>query len=130
LAWWPYKKIGSATGTVTIPKTQGWQTLLDYWKGNGAKPSEEQARIWIMEQVEMMKLENCIIHYDVLDAMFRQVNSTETVPFKKHEAPGTIFATDYDLGRNGYAYSDTDTANYRTDSGNFEAWNSGYVLPE
>jgi aryl-phospho-beta-D-glucosidase BglC (GH1 family) len=126
-AWWPYKKIGSATGTVTIPKTQGWQTLLDYWKGNGAKPSEEQARIWIMEQVEMMKLENCIIHYDVLDAMFRQVNSTETVPFKKHEAPGTIFATDYDLGRNGYAYSDTDTANYRTDSGNFEAWNSGYV---
>lgn len=125
-AWWPYKKIGSVTGTITIPKTTGWQKLLDYWKGNGSKPSEDQAYDWMMEQADMLKLENCTIHRDVLDAMFRQINSTETLPFKNLTVPGTIYAVDYDLGPNGFAYSDSDTANYKTTTGEYSAWNSGY----
>jgi endoglucanase len=126
-AWWPYKKIGSVTGTVTIPKTTGWQNLLNYWKGSGAKPSEQQAATWMMEQAENLKLENCVVHRDVIDAMFRQINSNEPIPFIKHTAPGTVYATDYDLGPNGYAYADTDTANYKTTTSIYTAWNSGYA---
>jgi len=125
-AWWPYKKIGSVTGTVTIPKTAGWQNLLDYWKGTGAKPTVEQATTWLMEQAEMMKLENCIIHYDVNDAMFRQINDQLAKPFKQHTAPGTVFAVDYDLGSCNYAYFDTDTADYHVTTNTYTAWNSGH----
>jgi len=126
-AWWTYKKIGSVTGTVTIPKTEGWQKLLNYWKGSGPKPSNYEASNWLLEQAEQMKLENCTIHRDVLDAMFRQIKSKEPVPFKKHTMPGTIFMTDYDLGGNGYAYFDTDTADFHVSTNTYTAWNSGYV---
>ncbi|MBP7506579.1 MAG: carbohydrate-binding protein [Prolixibacteraceae bacterium] len=125
-AWWPYKKIGSVTGTVTIPKTAGYQKLLDYWKGSGAKPSVSDATAWLMEMAENMKLKNCIIHRDVLDAMFRQIHDKKAVPFKEHTIPGIIYATDYDLGSLRYAYFDSDTANYRSETGTFTAWNSGY----
>jgi len=126
-AWWPYKKIGSVTGTITIPKTAGWQNLLDYWKGGGEEPSVDQATTWLMEQADMLKLENCTIHRDVLDAMFRQIKSKEPIPFKKHTIPGTVYLTDYDLGPNGYAYFDTDTADYHVTTNTYTAWNSGYA---
>lgn len=126
-AWWPYKKIGSVTGTVTIQKTEGYQKLLDYWGGSGQKPSVEDATNWLMEMAENMKLQKCIIHKDVLDAMFRQIYDREAVPFKENNIPGIIYATDYDLGAHGYAYRDSDTANYRSETGSFSAWNSGYT---
>ena len=127
-AWWPYKKIGSVTGTVTIPKTAGYQTLLNYWNGTGSKPSAETAKTYLLEQAEMLKLQNCIIRRDVLDAMFRQAQGNKSPkPFKKHSVPGTIFATDYDLGGNNRAYFDVDTANYKVSTDVFTAWNTGYA---
>lgn len=127
-AWWPYKKIASVTGTVTIPKTAGYNTLLNYWKGSGAKPTVETAKAYLMEQAEMMKLSNCVIHRDVLDAMFRQAQGDKSPkPFKKHAAPGTIYAVDYDLGGNNRAYFDTDTADYHVTTDVYTAWNSGYA---
>lgn len=124
-AWWPYKKINSVTGTVTIPKTEGYQKLLDYWSGRGEEPTKEQATAWLMEQAEMMKLNNCVIHYDVIDAMFRQAQGDKSaLAYKKHSVPCVIQAEDYDLGANGIAYFDTDTANYRT-SGVSSGWNNG-----
>ncbi|MBN1925951.1 MAG: carbohydrate-binding protein [Prolixibacteraceae bacterium] len=127
-AWWPFKKIGSVTCPVTIPKTNNYQSLLNYWNNGGSKPSEENATAWLLEQAEMMRLENCIIRYDVLDAMFRQAQGDKAPkPFKTHHIPGTIFATDYDLGGNGYVYFDQDTADYRFSTDVYTAWNSGWT---
>ena len=125
-AWWPYKKINSVTGTVTIPKTEGFQQLLNYWNEKGEKPSQAEASNWLMEQAENMKLNNCIIHYDVVDAMFRQAQDNKSAkPFKQHTLPGTIYLVDYDFGANGIAYFDTDTANYRTSTNKSTGWNNG-----
>ena len=127
-AWWPYKKIGSVTGTVTIPKTAGYQNLLNYWNNSGSKPTVEKAKDYLMEQAEMLKLNNCIIHRDVLDAMFRQAQGDKSPkPFKKHTLPGTIFATDYDLGGNKQAYFDLDSADFHVSTTIYTAWNSGYA---
>jgi len=126
-AWWTYKKIGSVTGTVTIPKTAGWQKLLNYWSGSGSKPTVELAKQYLMEQAEAMKLKNSIVHYDVVDAMFRQVSDRTSIPFKQHNTPCTIFAVDYDLGANNYAYFDTDTADFHVSTDVYTAWNSGYA---
>jgi endoglucanase len=67
-----------------------------------------------LELTANLKLENCIYHKDVVDAMFRQTHSDLTIPFKNHLAKQgtTILAVDYDLGRNRFAYFDKDTANY------------------
>jgi hypothetical protein len=48
--------------------------------------------------------------------MMRQPHTTETLPFKQNIiTTNTILnAVDYDLGRNGFAYLDNDTADYHT----------------
>ncbi|HKM94007.1 MAG TPA: cellulase family glycosylhydrolase [Prolixibacteraceae bacterium] len=125
-AWWPYKKIESSSSQVTASKTQGYQNLLNFWKEKGVRPNPEQAKTWLLEQAEMLKLENCKINYDLLDAMLRQPQGDKSaIPFKNHHIPGTIFAVDYDLGANNFAYFDTDTANYRTSTNKNTSWNRG-----
>jgi hypothetical protein len=126
-AWWPYKKIGSVTGTVTIPKTAGYQTMLNYWKNGGTRPSAETAKAYLLEQAEQLKLSNCIIHRDVLDAMFRQAQGDKSPkPFVNHVVPGTIYAADYDLGGNNKAYFDVDSADFHVSTQETTSWNSGY----
>ncbi len=71
-------------------------------------------------------MKNLTIRYDVIDAMFRQVHTTETKAYKKHTLPGKVFATAYDLGQNGYAYFDKDVANY--DGTKFTKWNKGGMM--
>jgi hypothetical protein len=117
-AWWPLKKLGFNNPLeVKIPK--GYQQILNYWSKNGEKPSAEDAYLGLMELANNLKLENCIYHKDVIDAMFRQTYTDETMPFKKHVAARglTIQAVDYDLGRNRFAYFDRDTANYWVSNG-------------
>jgi endoglucanase len=111
-AWWPLKKLGY-NNPLEVKVPAGWQKILDYWKG-GSKPSAEEAYKGMMELASNLKTENCIYHHDVIDAMFRQAKTNEVLPFKKVDvkAGTTIQAVDYDLGRNGFAYFDKDSANY------------------
>ena len=58
-----------------------------------------------MNLAENTKIENSIIHYDLIDAMIRQPSSSETKPFKIHNIPGDeILAVNYDIGNDGAAY--------------------------
>lgn len=126
-AWWPLKKINSVVDPLTIVKTSAYTTLLNYWKSGGTAPTAGFATDALMQMAENAKIENCIYHKDVIDAMFRQVNDSTTLPFKEHVIPGVIPAPDYDLGRNGKAYFDTDIADYHVSSGTYTAWNTGYA---
>jgi len=126
-AWWPLKKIDSVVGPLTVKKTTGYQELLDYWSGNGPKPSVAKATASLNELVEMLKFENCDFHPDVIDAMFRQVYDDKTLPFAENKIPGVIYATDFDLGTNNHAYYDLESGNYQVSTGNFTSWNNGWV---
>ena len=123
--WWPLKKMGF-NNPVEIKVTKGYQALLDYWAGKGPKPSAQAAYQTMMEMAENTLLKNCIVHYDVIDAMFRQVNTDKTIPFKKHTAGGIILAVDFDMGRSNAAYFDRDSAEYYISTGTDRTgWNSG-----
>ena len=124
-AWWPLKKINSVVDPLTIIKTSGYTTLLNYWQFGGMAPTVSFATNALMQMAENAKIENCIFHKDVIDAMFRQVNDSTTLPYTKHSIPGDIPAPDYDLGRNGKAYFDADIADYHVSTGTYTAWNSG-----
>ncbi len=127
-AFWPMKKIENTAGITSVTKTPDYEVLLQYWKNGGEKPSPDFAKKALMQMAENYKMENLTIKRDVIDAMFRQVQINETKAYKKHILPAKIFATDYDLGTNGFAYFDKDVANYKVDTGIFEAWNKGDAM--
>lgn len=124
-AFWPMKKIENIAGVTNVKQTAGYQKLLQYWKDGKNKPSADEAKATLMQIAENYKIENVTIKHDVIDAMFRQVYSTETKPFKNHSIPGRIFATEYDLGQLNQAYSDKDYQNLWVSSGKHSEWNSG-----
>ncbi|MEL6923759.1 MAG: carbohydrate-binding protein [Bacteroidota bacterium] len=126
-ACWPMKKVESIAGPLSIIKTDNYQTLLDFWNNGGATPSADFAKATLMDLTEKLKLENCFYQRDVIDAMFRQINSDEAAPFTVQEVPGVVYASEFDLGGNDIAYFDTDIANYQVSTGNYTAWNRGWT---
>lgn len=126
-AWWPMKKVGSVVNPLTVVRNDGYAQLLDYWKNGGQKPSAEVAKNALMQLTENLKIENTVFHPDVIDAMFRQVRSDDTKPYKQHALPGVVHFSDYDLGRYNKAYIDSDTGTYHVSVGDYTPWNRGWV---
>lgn len=127
-SWWQLKKMG-INNPLEIKEPKNYQLLLDYWSGKGAKPTQAQAEAILNELLENLKVKNNIWHKDVTDAMFRQVATTETRPFKVHKLINrlTINAVDYDLGHQRYAYMDKDTASYIYTPGVHTQGNRGHA---
>jgi len=128
-SWWPWKKMG-INNPVEIKQPDGWQKLIDYWSGKGPKPSTEEAQKTLDQLLENLKFENNIKHPDVVDAMFRQVQSTETKPFKNLVIQGkstVISAADFDMGRQRSAYYDKDTSSYQFTPGVNTQGNRGHA---
>lgn len=124
-AWWPLKKLGY-NNPLQVKMPSEYQKVLDYWAEKGPRPTPAEAEKGLMQFAENLKLENCIYHKDVIDAMFRQTKSNDTRPFAANTVGKPILAVDYDLGRNRYAYSDIDTGNYWV-SGQPGTGNHGHV---
>ena len=54
-------------------------------------------------------------------------STNATLPFNERQViPGVVYLSDYDLGKNNYAYYDKDVATYHQSSGSFVAWNRGW----
>jgi endoglucanase len=124
-AFWPMKKVENIAGVTSVTMNLGYQKLLDYWKNGGEKPTPAFAKKALMELAENYKIENVTVKPDVIDAMFRQVQTDETKLYKNNILPGIIHAVHYDFGTNEFAYKDNDVVNYKTVTGKFEAWNRG-----
>jgi len=127
-AFWPMKKIENIAGVTSVTKIPEYDVLLKYWKDGGQKPSEDFAKKALMKMADNYKMENVTVKPDVIDAMFRQVQTNDTKPYKNHGIPGKISATHYDLGTNEYAYSDKDFINYKVATGTFDQWNKGNAM--
>ncbi len=125
-AWWQEKKMG-INNPLQIVQPQGYDKLLQYWNAKGDKPSADEAWAILQQLLQNLKIQNNIYHRDVTDAMFRQVYSAATIPFKQHTVNNsyTWSATDYDMGRQGSAYYDKDTASYQYTPGVRTAGNRG-----
>ncbi|MEQ8240417.1 MAG: carbohydrate-binding protein, partial [Cyclobacteriaceae bacterium] len=126
-AWWTMRKIGDIDSPYATDISPGYQKILDYWGGNGPKPTAEEAFEGMMQLSENLLVENSRFRKDVPDALMRQVKTDETVPYAKHIIPGIIHLSDFDLGKNEFAYYDKDVADYNLSTGSFQAWNSGWA---
>jgi len=124
-SFWPVKKSGN-NNVLKSTTNADYQALINYWAGTGSKPTVDAAFKAVMTFSENHKLENCTVLHNVIDAMLRQPHTNETLPFKKTTTESTIYASDYDLGRAGYAYSDKIDADYHVSTGTYTTWNTGY----
>lgn len=118
--WWTHKKIETIAGPLSSVMSPLYKTLLNYWSGSGPKPTATFAFNALMIQAENLKLELCEFRKDFIDALMRQPNNTQTIPYNQNLIPGIIYATDYDMGKLNYAYYDVD---YQNVGGG--TWNSG-----
>jgi hypothetical protein len=128
-AFWPLKKIGFNQPLEVVPNP-GYDGLVAYWTGKGAKPTADEAYAALMTLASRdVRFENNIVHSDVMDAMLRQPHDDAVRPFKDHRIgarDGTVMAADYDLGALSQAYADKDTANYHVSTGGQRTlWNNG-----
>jgi endoglucanase len=69
-AWWTIKKVDSESGLMNIAIPEGYQQIIDYWKGEGPKPAADDAYKTLMQLAENTKIEKCRVNYDVLNALF------------------------------------------------------------
>jgi len=126
-AWWQSKKMG-INNPLEVKMPDGYRALLDYWSGKGPKPSEAEAWNTLQELLANIQINHNVYHPDVTDAMFRQVHSSGTRPFKQQvvgNGTALISAVDYDMGPQGSAYYDRDTASYQYTPGVNSTGNRG-----
>ncbi len=81
-----------------------------------------------MQLADNFNMEKCTFEPGVIDAMFRQVQSDETVPYSSLKIPGTIPAVHYDMGSINHAYYDNEAATYHVSTGTYTAWNNGWAM--
>lgn len=129
-SWWPLKKIG-INNPLEIRANTDYNSLIDFWNGKTPiPPKENNAFRGLMELAANTNISRNIFHTDVVDALLRQPFDKSTKPFKMSVIGGKnyiINAADYDLGRNGAAYSDKDTGNYSGSTGRRGVGNRGNV---
>lgn len=126
-SWWPMKRIETIVSPYSIPFTDAYKNILRYWRNEVPQPSVDEAYEAMMELALSTNSSNCLYRKDVHDAKIRQPHTDETLPFSKHEIPGVLYLSDFDLGKNEFAYYDKDVANYGQSTGSFQAWNNGWV---
>ena len=125
--WWPLKKLGF-NNPLEVLVNPGYEKILQYWRGDAKKPSEEEAYKALMQLAENTKLENNYFHKGVVDAMMRQPHSKEAIPFSEIivDNSAIIKAANYDMGEMGIAYHDNVAANYYVSTGgDRQSWNNG-----
>ncbi|MED5354536.1 MAG: carbohydrate-binding protein [Bacteroidota bacterium] len=126
-AFWPWKKIESISSPFSISSNTNYEWLIDYFRGDASPPSVNIAVDGLMQLAQDVLVSNTTYQKDVIDAMIRQPGDNTSIPFSDHTIPGTIYASDYDLGNDGVAYSDEYSATYHIDTDNFQAWNQGWT---
>ena len=126
-AMWPLKKSG-LNNPLQVRIDAGMQQVLDYWDGKAPRPTATEAFKSLMQFAGNTNAKNNIVHRDVADAMTRQVRSADPLPFKTNIIidKTILFAADYDIGRSGVAYHDTDSAEYWVSTNVRTPWNSGF----
>ncbi len=120
--WWTHKKIETVTSPLSAPFAAGYEDVLAYWRGQGARPSAEVARQALFAMAQNLDIARCDFRPDVVAALFDDSFATVSKPYRVLTIPGVIPAVDYDLAANGVSYSDT---GYKNESGSPGLANNG-----
>ncbi len=122
---WPWKKVNSIDGPVLVSSSPEWDKLMAYKSNNTRpRPSMSESQTALTKMSEAIKLDNTKLMEDVTYAYLRSPYGLGTKAFAMQTIPGTISLTDYDLGKYGETWYDSDYQNTTGSSSN-TAWNNG-----
>ena len=128
---WAWK---SSFWTLTSPSIPpAYTRLQQYWDKrktdpNTPKPPADEAFAALMALAQGTAFDHCTVNRDVADALIRPDFLTRAAPYRQDlRLPGTITATDYDLGAEGIAYHDTVSTDEAGKGPAGRAWNSGWT---
>jgi endoglucanase len=68
-AWWTHKKMEMRSQPWVIPRTSGFQKILDYWSGNGPRPTMDEAREWLFDQASKTDIRYCEFLPDMVKSL-------------------------------------------------------------
>ncbi|MFZ0390864.1 MAG: cellulase family glycosylhydrolase, partial [Calditrichia bacterium] len=122
--WWTHKKIATLTSPRSAPLTAGYETVLNYWRGQTPRPSQSFAKNALFEMAGNLALPLCEERPGVLRALFDSDFGNQSHPFGTNNIPGTLYAVDYDFGSNAAGYKDEDFKNVQGPGG--ATWNQGW----
>jgi len=120
-SWWTLKKFNTINSPLNVVETPEYRQLLDYWNGRSSPPSTDAAYNALLEMALKSHFRDCVFQKDVIDAMMRQPYTYATLPFAENVIPGIIYADNYDMGNDRYAYLDSV---YQNIGGS--PWNNGW----
>jgi aryl-phospho-beta-D-glucosidase BglC (GH1 family) len=89
--FWPWKKMDADNGPVSVKRPAQWSLIAAYSR-DGAKPSSEVAQKAFDELLKNIRLENCVLHTNVVNAMLRRVPSRIEAENFGHNGPGISYA--------------------------------------
>jgi hypothetical protein len=89
--FWPWKKMDADNCPVSVRRPKQWNAVAAYSRG-GPKPTSEVAQKALDELLTNIRLENCVFHSSVVNAMMRSV-------------PGRIEAENFGHNGSGISYS-------------------------
>ncbi|NIR96262.1 MAG: cellulase family glycosylhydrolase [Gammaproteobacteria bacterium] len=122
--WWAHKKLATITSPLSAIIPADYQTILNYWNGQGSQPPVSFATSALLQMAEALKIENCEYRSGVIRALLNNDFGTQTRPFRNLNVPGVINAVYYDYGSNGLGYVDADYKNTAGPGG--ATWNNGW----
>lgn len=76
--WWTHKKFELSRQPWSIPRTEGFDKILDYWKGKGPRPSKRQAKSWLFDQARRTNTNYCDFYPEMV-ASLRPLDPTEHI---------------------------------------------------
>ncbi len=106
--WWTHKKLGTITSPLSSTANENYNKVVEYWKGNGSRPSVAEATDGLFTMAADLAFEKNTLRPDVVAALFSPSFNSENVPFTDLKIPGNIEAVHYDIGNNGVSYFDTE----------------------
>lgn len=123
---WPLKKSGS-NNPLQVVINENALKVMNYLKGNGNKPTKEEAFTGLMQLATDTRNEKNIYHNNVTAAMIKLVLDKNSRPYSSNVLGDTtiVYAADYDLGIAGKAYHDVDSAEYWVSTNVRTPWNKG-----
>jgi endoglucanase len=89
-SFWPWKKLDADNGPISVKRPTHWDEIVAFSRG-GAKPSTETAQSAFDELLKNIRLENCVYHSTVVNAMLRRIPSRIEAENYSHNGPGVSY---------------------------------------
>jgi endoglucanase len=100
-SFWPWKKMDADNCPLSVKRPAQWDAIVAYSRG-GTKPSSETAQSAFDELLKNIRLDNCVNHPNVVNAMLRKVPSRIEAENFSHNGPGVSYGVKDGTRRSKY----------------------------